>query len=112
MDRNDEIARVLDRNVNPEMYITSMKNDELSMIINDLENFEEVSIALTELSIRNKELVLPHCLKLLEGNFGDEFLQAVAFNLLYESDYGKAMAVVNSCNCNVVQRFVHAIIIR
>ncbi|EFM11309.1 hypothetical protein PaecuDRAFT_1755 [Paenibacillus curdlanolyticus YK9] len=95
MKNNDEKVRALDRIVNSETYITGLKTDELIMIIDGLENLEEVSIALTELSIRNTGLVLPYCLKILEGNLGDEFLQAVAFNLLYESDNGIAMGIFN-----------------
>ncbi|MFD0678038.1 MULTISPECIES: hypothetical protein [unclassified Paenibacillus] len=97
MDNNDQLAKAtaLDRIVNYETYISSMKNDELIAIINHLENFEEVATALTELSIRAKETAAPFCSKILEENLGDEFLQAVSFNLLYEGDQEEAMVIVN-----------------
>ncbi|MBP1996724.1 hypothetical protein [Paenibacillus eucommiae] len=97
MENNKQIdkATALDRIVNYEAYISSMNHDQLIAIVNSLENFEEVATALTELSIRDKEKASPFCYKILEENLGDEFLQAVAFNLLYEGDHEKAMEIVN-----------------
>lgn len=90
-----EIAKALDRTVNYETYIANMNNAELISVIIRLENFDEVTSALTELFIRNKEIVEPYCLKILEEDLGDEFLQAVAFNLLYEVDHEKANEMIN-----------------
>ncbi|NOU77035.1 hypothetical protein GC098_37710 [Paenibacillus sp. LMG 31458] len=97
MENNKQIekAAALDRIVNYETHISSMNNDQLIAILNSLENFEEVAAALTELSIKDKEKAVPFCAKILEENLGDEFLQAVAFNLLYECDHEKAMEIVN-----------------
>lgn len=91
---SQEKAKALDRTINHETYIASMNNDELIAVINSLENFDEVTTALTELSIRDKELAGPLCLKILEENLGDQFLQAVAFNLLYEIDNEKAKEII------------------
>lgn len=93
MDSQDK-AKALDRTINHLTYIASMNNDELIAVINKLENFDEVTTALTELSIRDKELAGPLCLRILEENLGDEFLQAVAFHLLYEFDNDKAKGVI------------------
>jgi len=71
-----------------------MNIDELIAVINSLENFDEVTTAMTELSIRDKELAGPLCINMLEENLGDEFLQAVAFNLLYEFDNQKAKEIL------------------
>ncbi|GIO91378.1 hypothetical protein [Paenibacillus lactis] len=71
-----------------------MNNAELITIITNLDNLDEVTTALTELSIREKEVALPYCLKILEEDLGDEFLQAVAFNLLYEGDHEKAKEII------------------
>lgn len=95
MENNKELAKALDRTINYDIYITNMNNDELLTIINSLENFDEVSTALTELSIRENEIVAPYCFKILEESLGDEFLQAVAFNLLYECNQEKATEIVN-----------------
>ncbi|MGZ7440992.1 hypothetical protein [Paenibacillus sp. TH7-28] len=54
-----------DRTVNPELYITSMNNDELITIVNGLEDFEEVSFALTELSIRDTKIVSLYCWEIM-----------------------------------------------
>ncbi|MEF2967766.1 hypothetical protein V3851_18195 [Paenibacillus sp. M1] len=93
MDSQDK-AKALDRTINHETYIARMNNDELIAVINRLEDFDEVTTALTELSIRDKELAGPPCLKILEESLGDEFLQAVAFHLLYEFDNEKAKRVI------------------
>lgn len=90
-----EKATALDRIVNYETYISSMNHDQLIAIVNRLEDYEEVATALTELSVRDKEQATLFCSKILEENLGDEFLQAVAFNLLYEGDHEKAVEIVN-----------------
>ncbi|WP_054024438.1 hypothetical protein [Bacillus sp. FJAT-28004] len=97
MENDKEIAKAtaLDRIVNYEIYISSMNNDQLIAIVNSLEDFEEVVTALTELSIRDMGKATPFCAKILEEHLGDEFLQAVAFNLLYEGDHEQAMKIVN-----------------
>ncbi|GGD60021.1 hypothetical protein [Paenibacillus nasutitermitis] len=96
MENNDPMvnATALDRIVNYEDYISGMNNDELMVIINRLEIFEEAAAALTELSIRDTEAAVPSCSKILAENLGDEFLQAVAFNLLYEGDAELAMEII------------------
>ncbi|WP_028549579.1 hypothetical protein [Paenibacillus sp. UNC451MF] len=97
MEDNKKIAdaTALDKIVNYDTYIPNMNNDQLIAIVNSLENFDEVATTLTELSIRDKDKAIPFCSKILEENLGDEFLQAVAFNLLYEGDHEKAMEIVN-----------------
>ncbi|MEK3722644.1 hypothetical protein [Paenibacillus sp. FSL H8-0034] len=97
MENKEQIAKAaaLDRIVNYETYISSMNNAQLIAIVISLENYGEAASALTELSIRDKEKATPFCSKILEENLGDEFLQAVAFNLLYEGDQEKAMEIIN-----------------
>lgn len=97
MDNSKQIekAEALDRIVNYETHISRMNIDSLIAIINSLESLEEAAAALTELSIKDKEKAKPFCAKILEENLGDEFLQAVAFHLLYECDHEKAMEIVN-----------------
>jgi hypothetical protein len=90
-----EKAAALDRIVNYETYISNMDTDQLIAILNSLDNVEEVTTALTELSIKDKEKASPFCSKILEENLGDAYLQAVAFNLLYEDDPAKAVEIVN-----------------
>ncbi|MEK3903610.1 MULTISPECIES: hypothetical protein [unclassified Paenibacillus] len=91
---NKDLAHALDRSENYEAYIASMDDTELISIVTNLENLDEVTTALTELSIRYKEMVVPYCIKILGEDLGDEFLQAVAFNLLYEVDHEKAKEII------------------
>lgn len=93
--KQTEKAAALDRIVNYETFISRMDTDQLIAILNRLDNVEEVSTALTELSIKDKEKASPFCTKILEENLGDEFLQAVAFNLLYEDAPAKAVEIMN-----------------
>ncbi|RIX60099.1 hypothetical protein D3P08_00455 [Paenibacillus nanensis] len=79
---------------NHKTYIESVNNDELIVIIHQLEDLDAVTTALTELSIRDQELVVPQCLRILEEDLGDEFLQAVAFHLYYELDNEKAKEII------------------
>lgn len=90
------MAKALDRSINYETYIQKMNVEELIGLIDSLENLDEVTTALTELAIRDKELAKFHSLKILESDMGDEFLQAMAFNLLYEADNEKAKETANS----------------
>lgn len=109
MENLDELAKALDRTANPEQYISGMQNDELMAILNAMENLDEVTIALTELSIRDAKIVSPYCLRILEENLGDEFLQAVAFHLLYDSDQEKALNIVNQKLRNIPAAWLGAI---
>ncbi|SDS42341.1 hypothetical protein SAMN05444162_1446 [Paenibacillaceae bacterium GAS479] len=96
MENKEQLAKAtaLDRIVNYETYIPSMNNNELIAIINSLESDEEVAAALTELSIRDTKTAAPLCSKIVAENLGDEFLQAVAFNLLYEGDFEEAILII------------------
>ncbi len=93
---NEKEAEILDRMVNHEPYLKKMSNEELIDIFNKFENYDEVSTALTELSIRDKYVIIPLCQKIFTENLGDEFLQAVAFNLLYDGDREKAIKMVDT----------------
>jgi len=106
---NKDLANALDRSANYEAYIASMNNAELITIITNLNNLDEVTTALTELSIREKEVALPYCLKILEEDLGDEFLQAVAFNLLYEGDHEKAKEIITRKLTNASTALIGAI---
>lgn len=74
--------------------MVSASNDELIAIIHLLEDLDTVTNALTELSIKDQDLAGPQCLKILEEDLGDEFLQAVAFHLYYELDNEKAKEII------------------
>ncbi|KOP64835.1 hypothetical protein AMS62_05925 [Bacillus sp. FJAT-18019] len=63
---NEELANALDRSENYETYIASMNNACLITIITKLDNLDEVTTALTELSIREKEAAVPYALKYLK----------------------------------------------
>ncbi|KOR87849.1 hypothetical protein [Paenibacillus solani] len=106
---NKELANALDRSENYETYIASMNNAELITIITKLDNLDEVTTALTELSIREKEAAVPYCLKILEEDLGDEFLQAVAFNLLYEGDHEVAKEIITKKLTNASTALIGAI---
>lgn len=97
MENKERLAKAtaLDRIVNYETYISSMNNDELIAIIIRLESDEEAASALTELSIRDGEAAAYYCMKMLDENLGDDFLQAVAFSLLYECIPEQAMLIIN-----------------
>lgn len=71
-----------------------MDNEGLISVITGLEDMEEVTNALTELAIRDREIVGPYCLAILEEDWGDEYLQAVAFHLLCEADDEKAKTLL------------------
>lgn len=88
---NDSIERV----INPETFIQNMPTSDLIELIKSLENYEEVSYALTELSQRDKTSLISLCQNILLSDLGDEYLQAIVFNLLYNSDSEKALEVVN-----------------
>lgn len=106
---NKDLANALDRSENYETYIASMNNAELITIITNLDNLDEVTTALTELSIRDKEGAVPYCLKILKEDLGDEFLQAVAFNMLYEVDHEKAKEIITEKLTNASTALIGAI---
>ncbi|MFB5681416.1 hypothetical protein ACE3NQ_10885 [Paenibacillus terreus] len=81
----------LDRLIDYGIYIKNLSTSDLVELIKRLENYEEVSSALTELSQRDKTILIPLCHNILQAELGDEYLQAIAFNLLYTSDREKAM---------------------
>ncbi|WP_355323471.1 hypothetical protein [Paenibacillus jiagnxiensis] len=86
----------LDRLIDYEIYIKNLSTNDLVELIKRLENYEEVSSALTELSQRDKTILIPLCHNILRADLGDEYLQAIAFNLLYTSDREKAMEVIKA----------------
>lgn len=97
METNKQNLTVLDRDADPEFYFENLSDDELTSIIENLNDFDDASNALSELSLRNNwEEVIKHSVKILEENLGDEFLQASAFNLLYTTDVEKAVKIIEA----------------
>lgn len=82
--------------INYEEYVKNVSNDELIDTIEKMGDYERVTIALTELAIRDNSISSPLCCKIVGESLGDEYLQAVAFNLLYEFDGNKAVELVNN----------------
>ncbi|PYE42104.1 hypothetical protein HUB98_07195 [Paenibacillus barcinonensis] len=106
---NKDLESALDRLDIEGKNIENMNNAEIIAIITDLVDLDEVTTALTELSIRDKEVAVPHCLKILKEDLGDEFLQAVAFNLLYEVDQEKAKEIISQKLTNSSTALIGAI---
>jgi hypothetical protein len=93
---------VIDRDADSEFYFTHLSDDELLDIVNKMEDFEDVSNSLTELSKRNHdEIVAQQSFKILEDNLGDQYLQAEAFGLLYNRNKEKALKIINKRLSNV-----------
>lgn len=88
---------VLDRDADPEFYFKNLPDEKLIEIVEDLNDYDDASSALTEISIRNKKnAAADYCFKILKENLGDEFLQATAFNLLFNSDIKKAVEIIET----------------
>lgn len=99
MDKNikdDIAAEILDRIVNNESFLKRMPDNELIKIAKSLEDYDEASNALTLLSIMGNKAVIPLCRKILLENLGDQFLQAISINLLYESNCEEAVEIIRS----------------
>lgn len=95
METSEQNLTVLDRDADPEFYFKNLTDDELRNIVEDLNDFDDVSSALTELSARDKkDEVIKFSDKILEENLGDEFLQESAFNLLYATDAEKGVKII------------------
>lgn len=95
METNQQNLTVLDRDADPEFYFKNLTDEDLINIVENLNDFDDVSSALTELSSRNKQdEVVKFSDRILRENSGDEFLQASAFNLLYTIDAEKAVKII------------------
>lgn len=73
--------------------LTDLKLSELVLAGDDV--FVATS-ALSELSIRKSALAGPTALKLFEKDIGDQWLQSVAFAVLYEFKRQHALAVIDN----------------
>lgn len=93
--RSIDIASAVDRIVNFEHYIGRMTEHELAEIVLRMENEEEATCALTELSSRNSAVVSSLSHTILAESLGDEYVQAMALHLLYNGDREKAMLFIN-----------------
>jgi hypothetical protein len=89
--RSIDIAGAVDRIVNFEHYIGRMTEHELAEIVLRMENEEEATCALTELSSRNSAMALSLSTTILAKSLGDEYVQAMALHVLYYGDREKAM---------------------
>lgn len=95
METSQQNLTILDRDADPEFYFENLTDDQLINIVEALNDFDDVSSALTELLSRNRQNeVIEYSDKILKENLGDEFLQASAFNLLYTSDAEKAVKII------------------
>ena len=103
MEINRQELTVLDRDSDPTFYFKNLTDDKLVKTVENLEDYDDVSSALTELSVRNRnDEVTKHTFKILRENLGDEFLQATAFNLLYDNDVQKAVRIVEIRNSDAL----------
>ncbi|WP_410770432.1 hypothetical protein [Fontibacillus sp. BL9] len=92
---NKKLAKALDSAENYETYIASMNNDELIAIITNLENFDEVTTTLTELSIRDEKIVGLYCLEILENDLGMSFFKRLPLICFMESTKKEQKKLLN-----------------
>jgi hypothetical protein len=75
-------------------YVKKLDTYKLIEIIEALEDYEEVSAALTELSARDKNRMLELGNNILSKELGDKYLQGFTFSLVYGCEPKKALEII------------------
>lgn len=73
-----------------------LNDNELLEILDRLNNYEEAASALTELKARNNEIYLMYAQRILINSLGDDFLQASAFEKLYDGKREEAVNILKT----------------
>ena len=77
-------------------YLKKIDTSKLIEIIECLEDYEEVSEALVELSTRDNDKMLELGANILTRELGDKYLQGLTFGLVYGSNAKLAIGIVEN----------------
>jgi hypothetical protein len=83
--------------MNMDVNFEKLNDNELIEILDRLNNYEEAASALTELKARSNEIYLMYAQRILINSLGDEFLQASAFEKLYDGKREEAVDILRIC---------------
>lgn len=94
---------------------TELSDEFLRKLIFENEDLYMATYALGELSRRNSSLVTDVALKILDEGYGDEYLQAKAFNSLYFGNRELAIdqiadILVNGCKSDLLLEIIRMIV--